>query len=240
MPITSTTSLSNSKSKSFIPTAKVLLYNYEVVNIDIKELDYFKVVALSDEDFSSASECNIILGTNCFFTILCNGKIIGSEGQPIAQSAMFGWVVASRIQKDSNSSSCMQSHLIRVRNDSSIGSILQQFQLIQQMEELSNLKSLLLEEEEFCETHFKSTYKINDQGRFVVKLPIYEDINQLGETKGLAISRLLAMENKFKFNSEFEKEYKDFMNEYDEAGHMLPNKNKDISFLIMLYRRKTE
>ncbi|GFU47917.1 DUF1758 domain-containing protein [Nephila pilipes] len=93
------------------------------------------------------------------------------------------------------------------------------------MEELPSLKYLLSEEEEFCETHFKSIYKINDQGRFVHKLPIYRDINQLGETKGLAISRLVAMEHTFKLDSEFEKEYKDFMNEFEEAGQMLPNKN---------------
>ncbi|GFT62973.1 uncharacterized protein NPIL_684911 [Nephila pilipes] len=93
------------------------------------------------------------------------------------------------------------------------------------MEELPSLKSSLSEEEEFCETHFKATYKINDQGRFVVKLPIYRDINQLVDTKGLAISRLLAMENKFKLDSEYGKEYKDFMNEYEEAGHMLRNKS---------------
>ncbi|GFT23265.1 DUF1758 domain-containing protein [Nephila pilipes] len=97
------------------------------------------------------------------------------------------------------------------------------------MEELPNLKSSLSEEQEFCETHFKSSYKINYQGRFVVKLPIYRDINQLGDTKWLAISRLLVMENKFKLDSEFEKEYKDFMNEYEEAGHMLHNKNLNSS-----------
>ncbi|GFT03179.1 uncharacterized protein NPIL_305571 [Nephila pilipes] len=97
------------------------------------------------------------------------------------------------------------------------------------MEELPSLKSLLSEVEEFCETHFKSTYKINYQGRFVVKLPIYRDINPLGETKSLAISKLLAMENKFKLDSEFEKEFKDFMKEYEEAGHMLPNKNLNSS-----------
>ncbi|GFT77289.1 DUF1758 domain-containing protein [Nephila pilipes] len=97
------------------------------------------------------------------------------------------------------------------------------------MEELPSLKSLLSEEEEFCEIHFKSTYKINDQCRFVVKLPIYRDINQLVDTKGLALSRLSAMENKFKLDSAFEKEYKDFMNEYEEPGHMLPNKNLNSS-----------
>ncbi|GFT03177.1 DUF1758 domain-containing protein [Nephila pilipes] len=81
-----------------------------IVNIDIKELDYLKGVPLLDEDFSRSSKCDIILGSDCFFTILRNGKIIGSEGQPIAQSTIFGLVAAGQIQKDSNSS-CTQGCL---------------------------------------------------------------------------------------------------------------------------------
>ncbi|XP_055951518.1 uncharacterized protein LOC129987580 [Argiope bruennichi] len=71
--------------------------------------------------------------------------------------------------------------------------------------------------------------RINDQGRFVVRLPVYKDINQLEDTKGMTISRLLAMERKFKFNSEFEMEYKSFMREDEELGHMSPNKDFDSS-----------
>ncbi|GFT59493.1 DUF1758 domain-containing protein [Nephila pilipes] len=93
-----------------------------IVNIEIKELDYLKGIPLSDEDFSRPSECVTILGSDCFFTILRNEKNIGSEGQPIAQSTMYGWVVASQIQKDSNSS-CTQSHLIRVKYNSNIDSM---------------------------------------------------------------------------------------------------------------------
>ncbi|GBL81565.1 hypothetical protein AVEN_93369-1 [Araneus ventricosus] len=97
------------------------------------------------------------------------------------------------------------------------------------MEELPIKKSFLSEEKEFCETHFKSTYKINEKGRFVIKLPVYRDINQLGNTKGMAVSGLLSMENKFKFDSEFEKEYKGFMKQYEEAEHISPNKDLDSS-----------
>ncbi|GFU31277.1 DUF1758 domain-containing protein [Nephila pilipes] len=60
------------------------------VNTDIKELDYLKGVLLLEEDFSRPTECHVILVSVCFFTILRNGKIIGSEGQPIAQRVMFG------------------------------------------------------------------------------------------------------------------------------------------------------
>ncbi|KAF8777969.1 hypothetical protein HNY73_014746 [Argiope bruennichi] len=197
-----------------------------VENINIKELDYLKGTTLSDEDFSRPSVCDIILGSDCFFSILRNGKISGSEGQPIAQSTIFGWVVAGQIRRDSISSSYIQSHLISVENDYNIDSVLQKFW---QMEELPDKKFLMSDEEEFCENHFKSTCRINYQGRFVVRLPVYKDINQLGDTKGMAISRLLAMERKFKFDSEFEMEYKSFMSEYEELGHMSPNKDCDSS-----------
>ncbi|GFW77926.1 DUF1758 domain-containing protein [Trichonephila clavipes] len=125
----------------------------------------------------------------------------------------------------------MQSHLISVENECNVDSILQQFW---QTEELPLKKISLSEEEEFCENHFKATYKINNEGRFVVKLPIYRDINQLGNTRVLAVSRLLAMENKFKSNVELEREYKNFMEEYEKLGHMSPNKELDgrISYFL--------
>ncbi|KAF8790644.1 Sorting nexin-11 like protein [Argiope bruennichi] len=68
-----------------------------VENINIKELDYLKGIPLSDEDFSRPSACDIILGSDCIFSILRNGKMSGPEGQPIAQSTIFGWVVAVTI-----------------------------------------------------------------------------------------------------------------------------------------------
>ncbi|GBM03013.1 hypothetical protein AVEN_14527-1 [Araneus ventricosus] len=169
------------------------------------------------------SECDVILGSECFFTILRNGRIFGSTGQPIAQSTMFGWVVAGRIRRNCNSS-VMQSHLIRVENDCNIDSILQQFW---KTEELPVKKSSLSEEEEFCENYLKSTYKINHQGRSVVKLSICREINQLGDTKGMDVSRLLTMENKFKLDSQLDREYKSFMKEYEELGHMSPTKELD-------------
>ncbi|GBM26376.1 hypothetical protein AVEN_239371-1 [Araneus ventricosus] len=138
---------------------------------------------------------------------------------------MFGWVVADQIRKCSNSSSYTRSHLIRMENNINIDSILQQFWQVEKLP----IKKSFFSEEEFFQTHLKSTCKINEQGRFVVKLPVYRDINQLGNTKGMAVSRLLTMENKLKCNSEFEKEYKGFMKEYGEAGHMSPNKDLDSS-----------
>ncbi|GFX28871.1 DUF1758 domain-containing protein [Trichonephila clavipes] len=97
-----------------------------VERVNIKELDYLEGIPLADEDFSKPSECDIIFGSDCFFSILRNGRITGSKGQPIAQSTIFGLVVAGKIQGNCKTS-FMQSHLISVENECNVDSILQQF-----------------------------------------------------------------------------------------------------------------
>ncbi|GFT72197.1 uncharacterized protein TNCV_2993021 [Trichonephila clavipes] len=95
------------------------------------------------------------------------------------------------------------------------------------------LKISLSEEEEFCENYYKANYKTNNEGRFVVKLPNYRDINQLGNTRGLVVFRLLAIENKFKSDVELEREYKNLMEEYEKFC-MSPNEELDGSVSYFL------
>ncbi|GFU38665.1 integrase catalytic domain-containing protein [Trichonephila clavipes] len=103
-------------------------------------------------------------------------------------------------------------------NGTNIDNQLKQFW---ELEEIPNVKDkLLTSEEQFVETHFQNTYACNSDGRFVVKLPFYKSNSELGDSKPAAISRLLAMERKFKNNPDFEKQYKEFMNEYESLGHM--------------------
>ncbi|GFY34350.1 integrase catalytic domain-containing protein [Trichonephila clavipes] len=103
-------------------------------------------------------------------------------------------------------------------NGTNIDNQLKQFW---ELEEIPNVKDkILTSEEQFVETHFQNTYACNSEGRFVVKLPFYKSNSELGDSKPAAISRLLAMERKFKNNPDFEKQYKEFMNEYESLGHM--------------------
>ncbi|GFX71507.1 uncharacterized protein TNCV_2694951 [Trichonephila clavipes] len=48
-----------------------------VERVNIKELDYLKGIPLADEDFSRPSECDVILGSDCSFSIWLNGRILG-------------------------------------------------------------------------------------------------------------------------------------------------------------------
>ncbi|GFW74802.1 uncharacterized protein TNCV_5137811 [Trichonephila clavipes] len=103
-------------------------------------------------------------------------------------------------------------------NGTNIDNQLKQFW---ELEEIPNVKDkILTSEEQFVEIHFQNTYACNSEGRFVVKLPFYKSNSELGNSKPAAISRLLAMERKFKNNPDFEKQYKEFMNEYESLVHM--------------------
>ncbi|GFR21554.1 DUF1758 domain-containing protein [Trichonephila clavata] len=117
-------------------------------------------------------ECDIILGSDCFFEILRSGKIVGSKNEPIAQRTMFGWVVAGKLNVQNKELNELYSHFLSTENDLKTDSLLQRFW---ETEELSVKKQFLSDEELFCEDHFQSTFKYNDQGRFIVKLPIYGD-----------------------------------------------------------------
>ncbi|GFQ80455.1 DUF1758 domain-containing protein [Trichonephila clavata] len=118
---------------------------------------------------------------------------------------MFGWVVAGKLNVKNKEPNELYSHFLSTENDLKTDSLLQRFW---ETEELSVKKQFLSDEELFCEDHFQSTFKYNDQGRFIVKLPIYGDTSRLGNTKGIATSRLLAMEKRFEVDKNFERQYK--------------------------------
>ena len=56
-------------------------------------------------------------------------------------------------------------------------------------------------DKQFVKSHFQENYSINSDDWFTVKLPFYKSKSQLGNSKPAALSKLYAMEKKFKENS---------------------------------------
>lgn len=76
-------------------------------------------------------------------------------------------------------------------------------------------------EERACERLLQSSTQRNSDGRFVVKLPIREEIiSQLGESKDIAERRFFALEKRLLKQPEVYNEYRKFMREYHDLGHM--------------------
>jgi histone deacetylase complex regulatory component SIN3 len=64
-----------------------------------------------------------------------------------------------------------------------------------------------------CEEHFKKHTARDDTGRYIMRLPRREDQGRLGESYEQATRR-------FQEHPDLHQAYSEFMQEYEELGHM--------------------
>ncbi|XP_075234999.1 uncharacterized protein LOC142332439 [Lycorma delicatula] len=80
--------------------------------------------------------------------------------------------------------------------------------------------TLLTGEDAFCEKIYCHTVKTNEEGRFIVQLPIKSNIINLGSTREIALRQFLLLEKHLNRNPELKQQYAKFMKEYEDLNHM--------------------
>ncbi|XP_050063237.1 uncharacterized protein LOC126552565 [Aphis gossypii] len=75
-------------------------------------------------------------------------------------------------------------------------------------------------EEAQAEEHFSSTVKRNECGRFVVRLPVNDKLNLLGDSRPMAERRFYNLERRFGKDEQLAKQYNIFISEYLKLNHM--------------------
>lgn len=164
---------------------------------------------LADPNFHEPAPVDILLGADVFWYHILDGKKFGTPEAPVALRSTFGWLVAGNISSVSNRLSVNMTTVDLDRR-------LQQFWEIESVP----FSRVLTNEEETCESHFTSTHKRDDTGRFVVKLPYREPKPILGHSRDIAARRFKQIERRLSQNPTTANEYKKFMDEYISLGHM--------------------
>jgi len=169
-------------------------------------------LTLADPNFNVSSKINVLLGADICFSIMRAGIRQGPRFTPTAQNSMLGWLLAGKVKDSSCSSQVTVNHFIGRKVDQ----ILERFWRLEEVP----TKQHFSKEEEACEIHFQNTMARLDNGRFQVRLPFRNNKEQLGESRTMAIKRLLSLEKRFvKFPIQ-KTQYVNFMNEYLTMGHM--------------------
>ncbi|XP_053686415.1 uncharacterized protein LOC128735957 [Sabethes cyaneus] len=76
-------------------------------------------------------------------------------------------------------------------------------------------------DEQHCEAHFQQTVERDQDGRYIVRLPLREEVlPPLGDSYPAELRRFLTMERKFSKDENLRKAYHDFIQEYEMLGHM--------------------
>ncbi|XP_077266386.1 uncharacterized protein LOC143899738 [Temnothorax americanus] len=184
-------------------------------SLSIQSFTIPKNIKLADPNFNVPSSIDMLIGAELFWRIICAGQIKQSKNLPILQKTHFGWVVSGCTAIDMAGQTPSVNLHLTVSNDLS-----QELNRFWEVDH--NISShTLTSEERTCKELFLKGLRRNSEGRFIVKLPIKQDmLDKLGNSKDIALRRFKALEARLITQPDMYSEYKKFMQEYIDLGHM--------------------
>ncbi|XP_011874772.1 PREDICTED: uncharacterized protein LOC105565849, partial [Vollenhovia emeryi] len=168
-------------------------------------------VKLADPEFHLPRPIDILIGAGTTFSLFSVGQInLSNDGHDLyLQKTRLGWVIAGSSAKQNiikEASCCLTS----------LESQLAKFWTIEE----SVINKIKSEEENNCEAHFVKNVTRNSEGRYMVRLPFRCTGAQTGDSRNIAIKRLLALERKLEQDTTLNLEYTRVIEEYKTLGHM--------------------
>lgn len=168
-----------------------------------------------------SSDIDVLIGAELFWQVLCIGQIKASLGHPTLQKTLFGWILAGRLQSSTAIRRVQSLHASVTNNQ--LNEQLTRFWQLETVENTNNFTA----DEALCEEHFLNSITRNPQGRFIAKLPFKEQVvHKIGDTKDIAMKRLLGLERRFIRDPNLKSQYARFLDEYQALGHEANTRHK--------------
>lgn len=204
--------LSNQGDYTF--TTEVLIMNNLVNNLPNNSFtkptwDFLQNIQLADPNFNVSSPVDLLLGADIYSSIILNG-IIREKNSPIAQQTRLGWILCGNVKS-------YQCNIV-LNNVTD----LERFWTTEDIVETTSMS----QEDDQCVQYYKTTTTRNEEGRYIVRLPLKPNHKQLlGDSKFKSIAQFRQLENKFQKNEKIARDYKSFIHEYLNLGHMKQSMN---------------
>ena len=171
---------------------------------------HFKDLPLADPNYYREGHVDLLLGADIFTEILRNGIRRGPEGAPKAYNTTLGWAVSGSIMNRK------PMPPVSLHTCCQLETIVRQ---LWETESVPETKVLSLEEKK-CVEHYNKTHCRNSNGRYVVRLPFKDDGKTLGESRQIALRRLLQVERRLSKDPKHLDKYNEVLAEYLSLGHM--------------------
>ncbi|XP_049886955.1 uncharacterized protein LOC126381514 [Pectinophora gossypiella] len=202
----------NLRVKAYV-MSKQLTTQIPTKTISTSNWSHLKGLVLADPHFNRRANIDLLLGVNEYAQIVQNDVIKGAPGMPCAQKTTLGWILfgEANIHSEGEESIMVMHHKVEVED------------MLKSLWEIDvDTERKLTKEEESCEKLYKETYKRNEEGRYVVKLPFNTTNPQSpdGNTMNAALKRLENLERRFERQPDLRKSYTEVIEEYISLKHM--------------------
>ena len=201
-----------------LPVSPVILNTIvkELPTTPLKHLNsYCQNLRLADEDFAIPSQIDLLLGADVYPYILNSPTKNLILGKPSALETVFGYVILGPVE--SHSKPLLRTSLFTIT--SPLESLVKRFW---EIEEVSTA-SIINEEDEYVEEHFKQHHRRDETGRYVVAIPFKPNLvlDSL-HNRGIVTQTFLNQERRLMSNKLHFEAYSKFLIEYRDLGHMVP------------------
>lgn len=182
--------------------------------IDTSQWNHIKRIKLADKHFNVPNGIDLLLGADFYARIIESG-VRKWKGAPTAQRTSFGWIVFGGYSETLSHASIVNTAQVGVTND-------QLMNMLTKFWEYDKIpkRSYRTQEEELCENIFIENITINNDGRYIARMPLQPNAPSVHETYQLAYAHLMQMEKRFKKDEQLKANYVNFMLEYISLGHM--------------------
>ncbi|GFX51241.1 uncharacterized protein TNCV_2735921 [Trichonephila clavipes] len=168
-------------------------------------------INLADDSFYMPGPIDCLLGAENFYELLRSGQIHSEISYLIFPNTVFGFVASGSNGFADNKA---RVHCRLIKGDLN--------QTLKMFWELENIEVERTKNEEtiFFKDHFLKTYSRDDEGQYVVKMPLKNEPNCLRESRDIALKRLNALWTRLIRDPQYLKLYRNFIHEYEQLGHM--------------------
>ncbi|XP_034938542.1 uncharacterized protein [Chelonus insularis] len=192
---------------STLPTRQIKEINWSALNS----------LQLADPDYSTPRPIDILIRVDCYGLIVKAGIKQFPQSSLIAQDSIFGWMLIGSPQP-TRCSSQRTHHAARVNSYQQVSDLLTKFWVQEEVPDTS--ASQLSPDDQSCEDHYVTTHSRDQDGRYIVRIPLKASPSFLGNSLARAHQCLLHMIRRLTKNDSYAQLYHNFMQEYESLNHM--------------------
>lgn len=163
-------------------------------------------INLADPEYNVSRPVDLLLDASVYSGIIMNGLIRNPEQNVIAQQTRLGWILSGNVRT-------FNCHVIL----NNLADISKYWEL----EDITTASDTMSPQEQYCEDFYQRTTSRLENGAYVVGIPMKPGFEQkLGASKLKALAQFKQVENKLERKQQLGEQYKQFIKEYQDLGHM--------------------
>lgn len=203
----------------------------KLLNLSENQIPVEYETKLADPKFYAPNKIDLIIGVEIFWeAIKTESRIVLNERLSLINSE-FGYILCGSLEVEATPT---KNRNCFMNLNQEINEQLKKFWEVENIEAKSY--SNYSTEEAHCEELFQRTTTRDENGRFVVHLPLKQNVKELKDNRSTAVRRFKQLEIRLNQDDNIKKMYHEFMKEYIDLKHMVKvSKSHESQQMPMFY-----